>query len=391
ALDAVAVLPLPAGTPAARPREAASRLSPLPQPTPTPAPDKVTPRPSLTHVDDIENLPTRVMPPRGARTPTPVPPLPGTPPPLPRGTPTPFPSSSTGPSSSLPEAAWLAFLLFPLRFALFPLRIFRRLRRGSAYAATTVIQPPHRMLPWWLMGRWWFWVGIGIVASVFSHSAREERRRQRETEARSAAEAPAAVNPSAHPNPDPHPAPASDEDLQEKVEEALKSSKLTRDEEIQVEADEGSVTLSGEVKSPLVSQVAQALAETVAGSDKVKNQIKVPRGHPERPTVWPDLSQIPFFGTRPLDPGSPEGKALAELLQRGKQALADGNPEEALGLFGAALSLDPRNKIAHDGLQEAGKRMGKRRPDLPPPPAEAPTPPPPRSGPAASAAARLSR
>ncbi len=309
-----------------------------------------------------------------------MPPLPGTIPPLPRGEPTPIPVARAA------DPAWLAFLLLPLRIAVFPLRFFRRTWRGPSPLLPTTLMRPRPPLPWWILGRWWFWVGFGLLVAFFNNSARDERRRNRENAARTVAEAPpvdkvAPVGPPGAPTNGPrengpHEGPVSDEELQERVEQALGSSKLTREEGIDVEADEGAVTLSGEVKSPLVSHVAQALAETVAGVDKVHNQIKVEHGHPDVPAFWPDLSKVPFIGTRALDPASPEGKALLELLERAGQALAKGRPEEALGLFGAALSLDPKNKAAHDGLQEAGRRLGRHPPGLPPPPA-APSPSPP--------------
>ena len=166
---------------------------------------------------------------------------------------------------------------------------------------------------------------------------------------------------------------ASDEKLQGKVEAALASSKLTREEDVDVSVEDGLVTLSGHVSSSQAAEVAQALAGAVAGRDKVRSRLTVSEDNPGLPPKWPDLSGIPFLS--PPAPGTPQARALAELLQKGKAALKDGRPEEALGIFGAALNLDPGNKAAHEGLAAAGREMSRRHIPVPSPPG-APTPPP---------------
>ena len=365
ALDAVSYLPLPPG-PTFTARPEASRLSPVPAPTPAPD-ERSTPRPALTYVEDIEDRPTRAMPQRStptrARDVTPVPRLPTTMPPLPRGTPTPVPAP-TG-----PEPLWLLLLLLPLRLAVIPLRILSRLggRRPSTGALPTAGRPSG--FPFFLprlFRHWWFWVIFGLFFSIFGN-ARRESRRGAQVDRRPPLEAPAVNVPSGEPA-----APVPDDELQAKVEHALASSKVTRQEEIEVEADDGTVTLSGQVGTPLASEVAQALAETVAGVQKVRNRIKV-AGPAGPPAGVPDLRGVPFF--RPLEPGSPEAKALTELLAKGKQALAREEFEEAMGIYAAALSLDPRNKAAREGLEQAGRKMVRKHAPGPEPP-DAPSPPP---------------
>ncbi len=382
ALDSVAALPLPSG-PLPSHGAAASRQSPVPVPTPAPA-EKPTPRPALTSIEDIENRPTRALPRRSDTPVTPVPPLPMSYPPLPRGEPTPIPSTT------VPQAAWLLFLLLPLRFALLPLRIFRHIARRSSWPGppawqrssrpgppATVVMPRRRGFPR-LFGRWWFWVAFGLFMAFFNRARHEDRRASHQSDTKTAVEAPAVSEPMATPDNESsgrsdHKAAVSDEELQASVEKVLTGSKLTKEEEIDVNADNGTVTLSGGVSAPLVSQVAQALAETVPGVDKVNNRLKVVEGHGGPPPPgWPDLSGIPFL--HPPAPGSPEAKALAELLDKGRQALKGGRPEEALGIFGAALMLDPKSRAAHRGLEQAGREMKRRRPEMPAPP-RAPTPP----------------
>jgi serine/threonine protein kinase len=372
ALDAVAALPLPSGPLPSR-GAAASRQSPVPVPTPTPA-EKPTPRPALTSIEDIEDRPTRALPRRNDTPVTPVPPLPMSFPPLPRGEPTPIPSTT------VPEAAWLLFLLLPLRFALLPLKIFRRIARRSSPPDLpgTVVAP--RGFPRVLFRQWWFWVAFGLFMALFNRARHEDRRARPESNTKTAAEAPAVTEPAVAPDDEPaghsdRKAAVSDDELQASVEKVLTSSKLTKEEEIDVNVESGTVTLSGGVSTPLVSQVAQALAETVPGVDKVNNRLKVEEGHGAAPPPgWPDLSGIPFPFIHPPVPGSPEAKALAELLDKGQEALKNDRPEEALGIFGAALSLDPKNKIARRGMQQASQNMKRRRPDMPAAP-PAPTPP----------------
>jgi len=363
ALDAVAALPLPSA-PLAPPGPEPSRQSPVPVPTPAPA-DKPTPRPAPTSIEDIENRPTRAMPRRDTPA-TPVPPLPTAFPPLPRGEPTPVPTST----SKVPEALWVIFLLLPVRLALLPLKLLQRMfRRSSRYGSPpTVVLPRHGGPGRWLLGRWWLWVGFGLFMAICNRSRHEDRplRTEPEPEPKPAVEAPAVTEPAEQKTAVP------DDHLQAGVQKALSSSTLTKGEEIEVEADEGIVSLSGSVSSPLVSQVAQALAETVPGVVKVQNNLKAGGRHAVPPPGWPDLSGIPFL--HPPEPGSPEAKALAELLEQGQDALKSGRPEEALGVFGAALAMDPKNKIARRGLEQAKRSMMRRRPGMPAPP-DAPTPP----------------
>jgi serine/threonine protein kinase len=366
ALDSVAALPLPS-EPLASPGAPASRQSPVPVPTPAPS-EKPTPRPALTSIEDIENRPTRALPRRSDTPATPVPPLPMSFPPLPRGEPTPIPSTT------VPQAAWLLFLLLPLRFALLPLKIFRHIARRSSPPGppATVVAPGRRGFPRFLFRQWWFWVAFGLFMAFFNRARHEDRRAGNESDARTAVEAPAVREPTTAPDGESarhadHKAAVSDEDLQASVEKVLTSSKLTKQEEIDVNADNGTVTLSGGVSAPLVSQVAQALAETVPGVDKVNNRLKVVEGHGGPPPPgWPDLSGIPFL--HPPAPGSAQAKALAELLDQGQRALKNDQPEEALGVFTAALSLDPKNRTARRGLEQASRNMKRRRPEMPAPP-----------------------
>jgi hypothetical protein len=262
--------------------------------------------------------------------------------------------------------------------ALLPLKIFRRItRRSSPPDLPGMVVAPRRGFPRMLFRHWWFWVAFGLFMAFFNRARHEDRRASPESNTKTAAEAPAVTEPAVARDDEPaghsaHKAAVSDEELQASVEKVLTSSKLTEEEEIDVNVESGTVTLSGGVSTPLVSQVAQALAETVPGVDKVNNRLKVEGHGGPPPPGWPDLSGIPFL--HPPVPGSPEAKALAELLDKGQEALKNDRPEEALGIFSAALSLDLKNKTARRGLQQATLNMKRRQPEIPAPPS-APTPP----------------
>jgi hypothetical protein len=269
----------------------------------------------------------------------------------------------------------------PIRLALLPLKLFRRITRGASRSgpSSTMVLPRRGGPLRWLMGRWWAWVAFGLFVAFMNRSRHNERRERSDADTRTTVEAPAVTEPSAAPegNSPGHPGhkgSVSDSELEAGVEKALKGSKLTKAEEIEVDADEGTVTLSGAVSAPLVSQLAQALAESVPGVKRVQNNLAVTDGHEGPPGPgWPDLTGIPFL--HPPEPGSPEAKALAELLEKGQEALKADRPEEALGVFGAALALDPKNRVARRGLEQATRNMKKRAIGGPAPPA-APTPPP---------------
>jgi hypothetical protein len=70
-----------------------------------------------------------------------------------------------------------------------------------------------------------------------------------------------------------------------------------------------------------------------------------------------------------------QAEALDELSRGVGEALKEDRPEEALGIFGAALSLDPKNRVARRGLEQATRNMKRRMPEVPNAPV-APTPPP---------------
>jgi serine/threonine protein kinase len=335
ALDGVAALPLPESPPLVWP--AVPVITPPPVRTPSGAP---TPRPlTPTELAQIEAQPTKMMP----------------------STPTPAPTMMQG--------------------------------------TPTVMQPPaaHRRRPWW---QWVVASGVIVFAMCSGLCARacgsSEEKPKRSDEAEKAASAvdelkdgiKQAIQEEA------------DEGIKDAVEERLEASKATSDHDFSVRVEHGMVTLGGEAPSAAIAQVAEALAETVTGVKGVDNQIRSPddkrkdRGAnprampaPGQGLPVPRVQRVPRPpNAEPIDPESPEGQALKKLLQSGREALAQDRPEDAIGHYGAAISIDPSNEEANKGMEAAAKAMTTiwqrrmklpfGRPPKPPAPSPAPSPTP---------------
>jgi serine/threonine protein kinase len=300
ALDAVAALPLPEAPPLEWP------ATPTPSPVRTPSSQAPTPRPlTPTQLADIEAQPTKMFP--------------GTPPPLPA------PTMVSG-------------------------------------AATVLNTPPPLPGPPARRGRKWPWVVGAIVVIGFCGKVLEKER----------------------PTPAPSPEVGEqlaeaikqrveaavegdhDDKIQDQVEERLGTSRVTQEHDINVRVHERVVTLEGEVPDQSVALVAEALAETVPGVERVENEIKapirsaqagprgLPRGAPP-PITAPEPPGPPDM--KPVAPDSPDAQAIAELLKKARKAVAENRPEEAMGHYGAVMSIDHTNQEAREGLQRAALGM----------------------------------
>ncbi|MET0554737.1 MAG: protein kinase [Vicinamibacteria bacterium] len=298
ALDAVAALPLPAAPPLEWPTTA------TPPPVRTPSSQAPTPRPlTPTQLAEIEAQPTKMFP--------------GTPPPLPAPTLLPGPATVLNAAPPLPD-------------------------------------PPARRR------RKWPWV-VGALLVVGCCGKLIDRQ-----------------------DPKPSPSPqvgdqlaevikqrvedavsgADDDKIQEQVEERLATSRVTQEHGIDVNVHERVVTLDGEVPDQSVALVAEALAETVPGVERIENQIKAPirsaqsgtRGKSGVPPGGPviELPEPPAPPEmKPVAPNSPEAQAIAELLKKARKAVAENKPEEAMGHYGAIMSIDHTNEEAQEGMKRA--------------------------------------
>jgi hypothetical protein len=227
---------------------------------------------------------------------------------------------------------------------------------------------------------WWIWFAVAGAVFFFIDRRESRSRRSREEPA-----SPAAVEVDAE---------RGDPQIRVEVAHALKTDPHTRREEIEVEVDEGVVTLSG--KAPVrAAREAEALARRVAGVREVRNDIERPEPpeaderpeKPERPeTIPPDFGHpgIPPMPkvprTRPMIPGI-TAKDVEDLLQEGRTSLQKEDPETAMGIYGAVLGMDPMNAEARNGMRDATTLLARRgaaqgrRPAPRPHSAPSPSPP----------------
>jgi serine/threonine protein kinase len=310
ALDAVAALPLPEAPPLEWP------ATPTPPPVRTPSSQAPTPRPlTPTQLAEIEALPTKMFP--------------GTPPPLPA------PTMLSGPATVLNAPAPLP---------------------GP---------PPSRRRKWpWVVG------GLLLIGCCGKLVEKPAPARAPATEADKTAEELAAAlikagieRATQHEDPD-----AQDDKIEGQVEERLSTSRVTQEHDVDVKVHERVVTLSGEVPDQSVALVAEALAETVPGVERVENEIKAPiasarsraRAQAPLPPGAPPITvpvPPPPRGMGPVAPGSPEAQAIAELLKKARKAVAANRPEEAMGHYGAIMAIDHTNEEAREGMQRAALGM----------------------------------
>jgi hypothetical protein len=198
--------------------------------------------------------------------------------------------------------------------------------------------------------------GLALLAIVFGDDEKRNDGAQGEPQA--------AVETAAAPDP---PVSPGDGEVQDGIERMLSTARATKEENIEVDVDEGTVTLSGEVADPTVAQVAEALAESHPGVKGVRNEIQVTPPADSRRAGGRDFpvpSIPPFIAGRgghpragPPSPGTPQHEALKELLKEGKAALARGEPQEAIAIYGSALAIDGRNQEARRGIEEAGRKL----------------------------------
>jgi hypothetical protein len=226
----------------------------------------------------------------------------------------------------------------------------------------------HGPRPRW--GRRALWSsGVALLFLVMFLAVVDSRRDSRRETA-------AGTDPQAETSP-PAEAPG-DADLQEGIERLLESARATRDHDIEVHVHDRVATLTGEIEDPSAAQVAEALAESYPGIKSVQNQIELPGGRKadqaearkEAEKAAEAAAEIavregrriviplpPVIAGRPPEPGSPQAEAVTDLLREGKEALEKNEVEDAMALYSAALSLDPRNRQARVGIQEAARRM----------------------------------
>ncbi len=317
-----------------------------------------TPRPVPA---DIEFHETRVMPktpPVSGRTPAPpggpyAATAPRTPPPIPR---TPAPASTPVPSPTILTSG-----------------------AGGTAGATTVgpigsirtpppLPPPTAVFtpppPRARKRRWWIWVAAAAVLFFVFHRESLKSRRARDVSPSPAASGEAGNGEALD---------ARDPEIAAAMVRALRGNPRTRRHEIEVDVDEGIVSLTGHATAAAARE-AEVMAQHLDGVRKVVNEIEVDGSaaadpHPEPvPSVArvPPVAPVPpgeFHGI-PLPP-FPHGRPSADpqtvqrLLREAREALRAGEAGEAMGKFGAVLGIDPGNPEAREGMKAATLLLGE--------------------------------
>ncbi len=311
ALDAVAALPLPAAPPLEWPAAPVA----TPPSVRTPSSQATTPRPlTPTQLAEIEAQPTKMFP--------------GTPPPVPA------PTMLSGPATVL-------------------------------NAATRPPGPPRarrRKWPWVVGGL----LLIGCCGKLVERPAPAPpapSSAEKTAEELAQALIKAGIERALQQDPG-----AQDDKIEGMVEERLAASRVTQEHDLNVKVHDRVVTLDGDVPDQSVALVAEALAETGPGVERIDNRIKAPvasarsgaRGPAPAPPGAPPLT-VPVppapAGVGPVAPGSPEAQAIAELLKKARKAVAENRPEEAMGHYGAIMAIDHTNEEARNGMQRAALGM----------------------------------
>jgi serine/threonine protein kinase len=233
---------------------------------------------------------------------------------------------------------------------------------------TTVVEAPRPRRK----RRWWMWIAAVFVLFSFLHRDRSKPRSSRPAPSSPSAEASAdgdTVETEARV--------ARDAEIEAAVERAVRGNPRTRRQEIEVDADEGIVTLSGHAPAAAAREV-EAMARHTEGVRDVVNAIEVEAdGSDHMPHPGPPGVDIP--GPVPPLPTGPRGRPAADaatvrqLLREAREAMRTGNAGEAMGKFSAVMGIDPGNEEALQGMKDATILLGENiRRHLPKPPSPPP-------------------
>jgi serine/threonine protein kinase len=240
-------------------------------------------------------------------------------------------------------------------------------------APTSVFEPPRGRGR--RKRRWWLWlVAAAVFFSFFHRDSSKSKRR----------EAPPAPSPAAGDSVDGDLRAVQDGAIAIAVQRALRSNPRTRRQDIEVDVEDGVVSLSGKATAGAARE-AETMARKVDGVKDVVSTIDVeeaeaperaenpertenperpegpegargPRGHPPgEPRAIPVPPMPPFPRGRP----SADPATVQRLLREAHAAMKAGNAGEAMGKFGAVLGMDPDNGEAKQGLKDATILLGE--------------------------------
>jgi hypothetical protein len=143
---------------------------------------------------------------------------------------------------------------------------------------------------------------------------------------------------------------------------ALRGNPRTRRQDIDVDVEEGIVTLSGHAPAA-VRHEAEAMARGIPGVREVLNTIDVEEensaAEPAPPAPAAPDFRIPNPPPGPHGRPSGDPESLRALLSEARAAMKAGEPGEALGKYGAALGIDPNNQEARQGMKDATIAIGE--------------------------------
>lgn len=140
-----------------------------------------------------------------------------------------------------------------------------------------------------------------------------------------------------------------DATIKEEIEEQFRDSDSLRGEKITVAVQNGIVTLSGTVKKPYLSEIANTLAKNVDGVQSVDNEIQTEEERQQKEQVWGSNPNTRAFGQR----NPYVDQEVQQYIRRGYQLMQMRDFAGAQNAFQSALDLAPNNQIALTGLHRA--------------------------------------
>jgi hypothetical protein len=234
--------------------------------------------------------------------------------------------------------------------------------------ATAVFEPPRGRGRG--KRRWWIWIAAAALLFSFLNRDRSKSRSPRGAQPSPSAEASVEGD-----TVDADARVAGDDKIEAAVQRALRANPRTRRQEIEVDVDEGIVTLSGHAPAGAARE-AETMARRTTGVHGVVNAIEVDNaeGSDHKPHAGPPGSDVvvPMPPFPPVPRGRPaaDAETVRQLLREAHEALKAGDAGEAMGKFAAVMGIDPSNEEARQGMKDATAQLGeniRRRVPRPPP------------------------
>lgn len=158
------------------------------------------------------------------------------------------------------------------------------------------------------------------------------------------------------------PAQPSDASILAEIQRTLATSDSTRNAAFEATVQDGVATLTGKTTRKNEAEMAGALVAGIAGVKQVKNEIEVE----QPPAVKPPEEPPAESSSAASEPAAAARRQLAreeggkrrrvmELLRQGRSQVEGGEYAAAISTFQEALTLEPNNRLAQEGLRRAQK------------------------------------